>query len=200
MAAELQSDQPIRDTQVVLLSFHVDYWDQLGWHDRFSSHEFTTREEEYAARSGTDTVYTPATLVNGTFVDADHDAVQHAIVRAAASAHAVVSLARLPSGKVRVSATHLPNADAVLFLAVAEDGLVTDVKHGENEGRRLQHSGVVRKLVQLKSGKGAELTADTALTPAKEWDLNNTRVVAFAQDIVSGRVLGIVQVQWNALK
>ena len=60
-----QKDNPGLWKQFVPVAFHVDYWDRLGWRDRFSSKEWTERQRRYAALWGSESVYTPAVVVNG---------------------------------------------------------------------------------------------------------------------------------------
>src|SRR5215471_15461328 len=51
--------------KIVPVAFHVDYWDHLGWRDRFAKPQFTSRQQHYASTWGSDSVYTPAFVVNG---------------------------------------------------------------------------------------------------------------------------------------
>src|ERR671937_896395 len=62
---KLIASQPIAGAEVIGLGEHVDYWDRLGWRDRFSSAKFTARQNEYASRAfHTEDVYTPQMIVN----------------------------------------------------------------------------------------------------------------------------------------
>src|SRR3979490_126772 len=82
--ATLERVQPVNGAEIIVLGEHVDYWDGQGWHDRFSSHQFTERQNEYCGRLHVDSSYTPQMIVDGTdqFVgnDAAHAvrAIQHA--------------------------------------------------------------------------------------------------------------------------
>src|SRR4051794_37883402 len=62
---QLASTQPVAGAQIIPLSLHVDYWDQLGWKDRFSSALLTNRQRTYGARFNIDSVYTPQIVVDG---------------------------------------------------------------------------------------------------------------------------------------
>src|SRR5205823_2471824 len=66
LLAKLVSEQPIEKAQIIALAFHVDYWNKLGWVDRFSSREFTQRQYDYSTSFGGNRVYTPQMIVNGT--------------------------------------------------------------------------------------------------------------------------------------
>src|SRR6202051_69586 len=59
LLATLNHDQPVAAAEIIVLEEHVDYWDQLGWHDRFSSPQYTERQREYASHLRIDDVYTP---------------------------------------------------------------------------------------------------------------------------------------------
>ena len=50
LLAKLDHDQPIQNAEIIILEEHVDYWDDLGWHDRFSSHQYTERQSQYSSR------------------------------------------------------------------------------------------------------------------------------------------------------
>src|SRR3984893_16188948 len=84
LLAKLDQTQPIDGAEIIVLGEHVDYWDGQGWHDRFSSHQYTERQNEYCGRLHVDSAYTPQMIVDGTdqFVgnDAAHAvrAIQHA--------------------------------------------------------------------------------------------------------------------------
>src|SRR5947207_1240023 len=73
LLARLQKEQPIKGVQVIPLSEHVDYWNQLGWTDPFSSGAFTSRQQSYSRAIRSTDVYTPQMLVDGTvaFVGSD---------------------------------------------------------------------------------------------------------------------------------
>ena len=126
---------------VVALAFHVDYWDRLGWADRFASPAFTERQYRLRATSGTSFVYTPQVLVGG----ADWRRWPGALPSPAAS---VVDIAlRRDGDRVEARVTPRPGAPEQLaaYWAVVEDGHVSDVKAGENAGATLRHDNVVRQ-------------------------------------------------------
>src|SRR5205085_851481 len=65
LLARMEETQPVAGAEVIALAQHVDYWNQLGWPDPFSAHEFSERQGEYAARFGDGGVYTPQMVVDG---------------------------------------------------------------------------------------------------------------------------------------
>jgi hypothetical protein len=141
------------DRPVFALAFHVDYWDDLGWRDRFGSPDYSARQRAYARSMGLEGVYTPQMIVGGTeqFTGSDR---RHAD---AAVAHALTRPASVPLS-VRVRSTgpaaiavdyDAPNAPAgsVLDVAIVERSTSTAVAAGENAGRTLHHANVVRAFV-----------------------------------------------------
>jgi hypothetical protein len=143
---------------VYALSFHVDYWDDLGWHDRFASPEYSSRQRSYARSFGEDRLYTPQMIVNGVaaFTGSDRARAEQSLVHGLARPAPV----RL-SIQVRVAAAHsiavdydAPNAPAgaLIDVAVVERSASTEVRAGENAGHLLRHTNVVRDFV-VASGK-----------------------------------------------
>jgi hypothetical protein len=135
---------------VYALAFHVDYWDELGWPDRFASHENTVRQRAYARAFGTSSVYTPQMIVGGTeqFTGSDRDRAAGSVSRAL-SHHADVQLVLRPhaSGPDAVTVDfEAPGAPsgAVLNVAVVERSASSSVRAGENAGKTLRHANVVR--------------------------------------------------------
>ncbi len=62
---KLIATQPIAGAEIIGLGQHVDYWDRLGWKDRFSSAALTARQQLYQTRFGTESIYTPQMVVDG---------------------------------------------------------------------------------------------------------------------------------------
>jgi len=193
LLARLMAAQPVEGARIVALGEHVDYWDQLGWKDRFSSAAFTSRQQTYAARLNVDGPYTPQLVVDGRAecVGSDANRARRAIASAASAPHGSIAIAVI-GATVRVTATALPQqasdrADVVL--AMTEDHLVTDVKRGENHGRTLTHVAVVREMTRIGEAVGASAVAERALSVAPGWQRDRLNLVAFVQQRRSGAVL-----------
>ncbi len=182
--------QPLPDVEIVPLGFHVDYWNELGWKDRFSSHQFTERQNNYARRFGLDSVYTPEIVVDGRFdaVGSDAAEVRRRIAEAAHARKATVELAGGGS-EVKVFVSGATSGGAQVWLAVTETGLSTNVGAGENSGAQLHHAAVVRSLKLLGTTKGGEFSARQPLTLSPQWQSANLRIVVFVQD-AGGAILG----------
>jgi hypothetical protein len=140
---------------VFALAFHVDYWDELGWRDRFASPENTARQRRYARALGSTGVYTPQMIVGGTeqFTGSDGDRAAVAVGRALARPASVrLSVHPRSTGPSSVAVDYeAPGAPAgsVLNVVVVERSASTSVRAGENAGRTLQHANVVRSFVML---------------------------------------------------
>jgi hypothetical protein len=129
---------------VLALAFHVDYWNGLGWKDRFARSEFTLRQRQQQAVNGARFSYTPQVVVDG-HDRPDWPSMGLAGVRAAAPV--AIALAR-DGERFDASVTALPGAPPRLaaYWAVTEDDHVSAVKAGENAGATLRHAAVVREL------------------------------------------------------
>jgi hypothetical protein len=201
----LERTQPVTGARIIALGQHVDYWDRLGWKDPFSSAEFSRRQEDYAQALRARGVYTPQMVVDGQFefVGSNSRDAEKSILLAA----------RTPKGRVQISPTEreqgslrvevwvrgLPaerSKSVDVFLAVTETGLASQVARGENSGRRLEHTAVVRRLRRLGSlereADGAQ-TFTATVEPEAAWSRENLRLVAFVQDRNSRRVLAVAE-------
>jgi hypothetical protein len=201
--SQLLRRQPIRGVEVLALGEHVDYWDRLGWRDPFSSAVFTRRQSEYEAQVfHTNSMYTPQLVVDGQLerVGSDLDAVQRAIRQAAQAPKAAVGVtvnhetdARLRVDvHVDVPPELIIHDTADVLVAVTEDHLMTEVRRGENRGRTLKHSAVVRSLTTVGALRAQEHTLSTrASVPwAPGWNSANVRVIGFMQERQSRRIVG----------
>jgi hypothetical protein len=184
--AELHREQPVSGVQLVVLSEHVDYWNSLGWKDPFSDARFSARQEEYGSR-----IYTPQVVVDGQVdvLGSNQRAIERAAKKVAAQPHGVLGLVRTAQG-VKATATGLPgHGDARVMVAVVEDGLVSKVERGENAGRTLTHSAVVRSLREVGRipADASQWSAEVSVPTDISW--KRPRLVVFVQDAASRRIL-----------
>lgn len=161
--------------QIIPMAFHVDYWDYIGWQDRFAQPRFSKRQYRYQKEKGIRTVYTPGVLVNGReWRGWYNDALPHSDTR---SGNLTVTL----EGK-QVSARFAPEAGAVrgrslrLHLALLAFGLESEVAAGENRGRRLAHEFVV---VGMNSTDSVEPRWHLALPEVRETGARRYALVAW---------------------
>ena len=188
----LAKDGPGPDS-VVSLAFHVDYWDRLGWKDRFAAARFTERQYALARQAGSRAVYTPGIFLNFQEFRGWGSARFGDAVRAvnARPARADIRLELDTSG-----AQLAIKADFVLkapgkgqgFVALYENRLSTDVKAGENRGVTLRHDYVVRDWFgPLEVSGTAEFRRTLALQ--RDWKPRDLGVAAFVQDGAGREVL-----------
>ena len=206
--AKVAEQGPAHNLQIVALEEHVDYWDDQGWRDPFSSHNWTTRQNEYAGVLGNQNPYTPQIVVDGS-VECSGGQPQLAlktIVQESLKAKTPVTLAQAPEGKpgtenFSVQIGRLAPSDkggaAEVWLAITETGLHSSVTRGENAGHELSHAAVVRsmrKIGEAKPDRDVGFSGDSSIPIRKEWKLENLRAVAFVQEKNSLRILGAAEV------
>jgi hypothetical protein len=194
LLSRIAAEPPARDGRVVCLAYHVDYWNQLGWPDRFSDPAFSVRQRGYAESLGEARVFTPQAVVNGdvSVVGSDERALRTAIANALqhpAAAELVLAVGpgdRPGELRVEVRAGGRP-IPGVFQVAVVEDGLETRVERGENGGRALRHDCVVRTFTSSPAGDRA---VTVRLTVPPDLAASRSRVVALLQDPGTLRILG----------
>lgn len=196
---------------IVPLALHVDYWNSLGWTDRFSQHRFTERQQALTELAGGHTIYTPEIFVSGRELRSwsQRDSFQSRIGKVVAEpAQANVALelkAQQAPGAFDVAAQFTSKAadtagqlDA--YLAVYENSLSSQVGAGENSGVTLHHERVVRQWigpVPLVAGN-AQIRRDIRVQDAAA-DANVNApadrfgVVAFVENAATGEVLQVAE-------
>lgn len=135
------------------LAFHVDYWDDLGWPDRFASHLYTERQRRRVNAAGQSTVYTPQVMIGSQVRTTWRAApmIERALEaeRGVARAGLALQLDRSGNGQqLRLGAVRSGqgSSSAQVWLAQTVDGVETDVRAGENGGVNLKHDRVVTRL------------------------------------------------------
>src|SRR6267154_5004633 len=134
LLGHLSHDLAEKNIQVIPLGFHVDYWDGLGWKDRFSSAGFTQRQERYAQALKVDGPYTPEMVVDGAveFVGNDAGRAQSTIRQEASQPEvATVKISSPPAEHLDIQVKAPASlGDASVMLAITEDNLSTQVGAG----------------------------------------------------------------------
>ena len=182
-----------KESDVVALSYHVDYWDYLGWRDTLGSAEFSQRQYDYAKSRGDKNVYTPQMIINGGnhFVGSQRSKVAGAIdsardedtgrwVDIATSDNNTDVMINIPEGE--------PMKEATLWLMAFAPSVSTEIKKGENAGSTVDYYNVVRKMVPagMWHGDAAKIVLPkSSVIPedCKGW-------VALLQEGKVGRVIG----------
>lgn len=185
--------------KIFALSFHVDYWNRLGWKDPFSKEAFSERQRAYA-RKLAQQVYTPQMIVNGSavFVGSRSQTAKTEIDKA---------LQEEAAHRIQLVAQQTDNAQAIkiqyavegslkgkqLQLAVVERGLEVTVGRGENRGRKLQHDHVVRSFTTIPLDNQSK--GEIQLSLPSDMACGNASLIAYVQDAKTLRISGAKQVK-----
>lgn len=183
---------------VVALAFHVDYWNGLGWPDRFSHHDHGLRQQEIARRNGLATVYTPQFVLDGR----DAGPAIRARVDGAASDGATrpaprtirVEIRHEADGSLSVSGTAVPPREdrtrGHTYVALVQDALQSRIAAGENRGRVLRHDRVVRRIAGPFADDAEGRAGFEVRWPLPaEFRPRDAGVVVFTEDAATGRTL-----------
>jgi hypothetical protein len=183
----------ITPEQAIPLAWHVDYWNQLGWPDRFSQPGFSERQRRVAGRGGTGFVYTPQVVVDGRdFRPVDTARLRSRVARinAEKSTVRIEADAAIDGATLRVRGSVNSTSPGQAWIAVFENGLSTEVRAGENAGARLNHDYVVRRLAgPFAFDARGQSALDWNIELPADWNRARLGIAVFADD-ASGAVLG----------
>src|SRR5947209_9182025 len=206
LLARLEKTQPVPNARIIALEEHVDYWNQLGWKDRFSNPLFRGRQNDYARMLHTENIYTPQMIVNGQveFVGDDAQRAYQEIGRAALNPKFTIKMQTDTTPvheqvelSVRLKSLSRGRDEASnVYLAITESNLSSNVRAGENSGRRLSHAALVRSFGLIgkwdpKGASGVELRPTLKL-PA-DWKREGLHAVVFVQEKDTSRITGAAQ-------
>jgi hypothetical protein len=172
---------------VVPMAYHVDYWDYIGWKDRFASPKFSERQRLRVHAQGSRAVYTPQVMINGR--DARWRDIGARVPRAASDLHATTTLkveAQRSGDALRVDVRSEGARPAKIMIAITENGLLSDVKAGENRGVVLRHDFVVRALAGPFAPGATQLKLPTDVVAT------NASIAVWAED-AAGALLQAMQ-------
>ena len=178
---------------IVALSYHVDYWDYLGWRDTLGSPEYSQRQYDYAKSRGDMNVYTPQIIINGVqhFVGNHTSKVSETIAAAQSSSPQWVDIA-MSDNKTDIMidiAAGAPTKKATLWLMAFAPSTSTDIKKGENAGKTIAYHNVVRKMVPAGMCHGEALKIVLPRESVIPEDCKGW--VALLQEGKVGRVIGV---------
>jgi hypothetical protein len=190
--ADLHLGKLARRPDIVALSFHVDYWDYIGWKDRFASQEMTERQRVYARVLKQRYVYTPEMVVDGTahepgvkdapidalLADARHRLPERATPQIARAADGTLSIALAPF--------KLSGGPTDILVAVYDRRHSTPVHEGENDGRTLENFNVVRRFDVLAKWDGSSARWSVPANSFKP----DQGVAVLVQQADQGQILG----------
>jgi hypothetical protein len=194
---QLDALQPMAGAQLIVLSEHVTYWDQLGWKDPNSSRDVTERQAAYVSRLKLASAYTPEMVVDGTteFLGSNPTLAKAAIEKAFQVQKVPVHISAISSdapGKLHAYV----EADSVakgadIFFVVALNHTESQVARGENKGSHLVHTAVVQSITKVgNADKNHNFAKQVEVKIESHADLSNMRVIAFLQEHNSGPVIG----------
>lgn len=209
LLAGLAEQQPVENAEIIALEEHVDYWNDLGWMDPFSSGDWTARQYAYAGVLRNGNPYTPQMVVDGSveFVGSHAGRARQAIQEAAREGKISVALTLenstatgAPELSVKVGKLEgITKGDTPdVWLAITETGLHSAVTRGENAGADLHHAAVVRSMRKIGEAKGGGETSyagEASLPLRSEWKRESLRAVVFVQEKKSRRILGAAEVR-----
>jgi hypothetical protein len=202
---KLDRSQPVNGAELIVLSEHVDYWNDFGWKDPYSSHEYSERQSAYAARFGRSGIYTPQMVVDGhsELVGSDERGAIKAVENESRFVKVPLSLSGLhfENNKVSMHVEAGPLEPSIgarsanLYLAIADESDVSQVSRGENAGRTLKHVAVLRSLVPVGTvNKTDKVSKDVTVKVSNE-SRGHLRIVGIIQEQSAGRVLGVASAQ-----
>ncbi len=175
-----------------ILEFHVDYWNRLGWTDRFSNSEYSDRQRAYTDVFNSNTVYTPQAVING----------RHQLVGSRASnlekiidieiaehkpeKELKIWLEKASNSSLIVNFSSKLSDDEFIYLALVQQEAHTQVRSGENKGKLLKHTNIVRSL-DMSFGETGKKTIDIP----KDAFLNNCHIIAFVQNSATKAITAV---------
>lgn len=182
---------------IYALSFHVDYWNRLGWSDPFSDKKYSDRQSNYATVLNSKSVYTPQLIVNGNreFVGSDNSSLTTALaaeLKKPVTAGFKKLVVSHPEGKPPHVQFELEGdfSQSEVKMALISLKEITVVQRGENGGRTLTNEHVVRQFITVKAALVGE--ADFAVSPLPA--TGNRTIVAFIQQKDDLEIIGAASV------
>ncbi len=179
------------EKNVYVLSFHVDYWNNLGWKDIFSDPAYSSRQQQYGTFFHLSNIYTPQIIVNGKveFVGSEESRLRKTIeesILEIPKTEIHIKVLQEINHKIPVSVASDGNKGFWLNLALVQNFATDFVQRGENKGKTLSHFFIVRDFKVLSNPKGSDtffLNMPTGLQSS------NCTVVAFLQDSNNGHII-----------
>lgn len=171
---------------VIALSYHVDYWNRLGWKDPFSSDAFSQRQKKYAQIFRLSGVYTPQIIINGEkeMIGSDADKIASALKREGTKEPTVslkINEVKADDSKVILSYTIRGNNDnSILNIALAQNKITTSIKAGENNGINITNYNVIRNFKTMAAAK--DETNNATIDLVKGIDKKELTIVVFLQN------------------
>jgi hypothetical protein len=179
------------EKNVYILSFHVDYWNNLGWKDIFSDPAYTSRQQQYGTFFHLSNIYTPQIIVNGKveFVGSEESRLRKTIeesILEIPKTEIQIKVLQEINHKIPVSVASDGNKGFRLNLALVQNFASDFIQRGENKGKTLSHFFIVRDFKVLSNPKGSDMFFLNMPTGLQS---SNCTVVAFLQDSNNGHII-----------
>lgn len=179
---------------VYFLGFHVDYWDGLGWKDEFSTQSFTERQKIYAGIFNLNSVYTPQVIINGEkeMIGSREAELRKKIgVELMKEAPDSIDLKTKASGE-NIKISYEISVRKLLNIALVQLKASTNVRKGENSGRRLNHINIVRVFKTIDASKATK--GDITFTIPEGLTAKDVKIISYLQDKSTFQITGATQV------
>ena len=182
------------DSNVMILSFHVDYWNRLGWEDPFSNAAYSERQRQYGSQFHLESIYTPQLVVNGEYelVGSSRKEATQTIQKALtekAAVKIIIDKVKNDAGKLLVDCRAEGDLKRIdLVAAFVQKQAAINVKAGENRGAKLSHTNVVRAFVKQKAAASDSFTLEVPASIAGD----NWQLIVYAQQRDDLKITGAV--------
>ncbi len=184
-------DKEYNDVDVIGLSFHVDYWDYIGWKDPYADQIFTKRQRTYARKFYSNQVYTPQMVVNGKFefVGSSRSKWENILGKLSAKEPKYsidIQEWEIVNDELLIRVSSKNDNSVILNVALVERGLSQNVTRGENRGRLLSHDNVVRS---FKTRQFDGQLNELRLQIPDDVKISNASLVVYAQNERSWEII-----------
>jgi hypothetical protein len=189
--------QDVYKDRLVVLEFHVDYWDRLGWKDPFSNVAYSDRQRIYAEKFRLGSIYTPQAIVNGTHETVGSNAYK-------LKAFIDQNLATAEKGNLFIEPLNNNEkntislkwdyrngeTNTIIHFALVQKQATINVKAGENDGRKLVHHNIVRDFTTVDSKRSAIVK----LHIPSDLQQNDTKIIAYVQEKETGKIVATASI------
>ena len=183
---------------ILALSFNVDYWDMLGWKDTLASHDNTERQRSYATARGDGQVYTPQLVIDGRMhlVGSDRAGIEAALDDVDGLKVPVTLALSRDSLAIEVGAAPHGAPHAMVWLVMYEPSVSVTIDRGENSGKTIAYSNVVRKLRPVAMWKGEPMTVEVPRSEFKKAKASRCAVLLQSEkDGLPSEILGAATIR-----
>ncbi|MBX9734296.1 MAG: DUF1223 domain-containing protein [Chitinophagaceae bacterium] len=184
--------QEIYKERLMVLEFHVDYWDRLGWKDPFSKAAYSERQRNYGEKFRLNSIYTPQAIINGIHetVGSNENKLRSFINNnLAVTEKGDLFIEQLKDNEKNTISLKWDykngETSSVVHFALVQKQATINVKAGENDGRRLSHHNIVRDFVTIDSKHNTTVKLHI---PA-DLQTNEIKVMAYVQEKETGKIV-----------